>query len=60
MYLKNVRPGHTYRMGAAVFTVAVVRVGTSSTTVETMGDKANGIPASMFSRAGLTTVEEVK
>lgn len=61
MYLKNVRPGHTYKMGNVIFTVAVKRYteGEPGCMVETMRDKANGVPASMFTRPALTTVEEV-
>lgn len=60
MYLKNVRPGHTYKMGNSIFTVALVRFESGKgCMVETMRDKAAGIPASTFTRPGLTTVEEV-
>lgn len=66
MYLKDVLPGHTYKMETArgvfaIFTVAVKRYteGEPGCMVETMRDKAAGIPATMFTRPGLTTVIEV-
>lgn len=65
MYLKDVTPGHTYKMETArgrfvTFTVALVRFEAGQgCMVETMRDKERGIPASMFTRAGLTTVTEV-
>ena len=65
MYLKDVLPGHTYKMergrGSFVtFTVALVRYEKGQgCMVETMRDKDRGIPASVFTRPGLTTVTEV-